>query len=124
VLAGPRGWRSDLKAFGELPAQDGHRTWWEQDRQGQKIRFELIGVSPPNRRVVRIADRNRPFGGSWTFEITPAAGGSELRIHENGEIYNMIFRFRGPFVFGYTASIERVLRELGTKLGQDVSIEP
>ena len=60
----------------------------------------------------------------WTFEIAPVSGGgAELRITEDGEIYNVIFRFMARFVFGYTASIERYLRDLGAKFGQGVEIE-
>jgi hypothetical protein len=50
-------------------------------------------------------------------------GGSELRIHENGEIYNVIFRFMARFLFGYTGSIETYLRDLGAKFGEPVAIE-
>ncbi len=74
--------------------------------------------------MVRIADRKLPFGGTWSFDIAPAAGGeSDLRVTEDGEVYNPIFRFMARFVFGYTASIEGYLRDLGTKFGQTVRIE-
>lgn len=123
IVAGPPDWRPDVKAYGELPDENGHKTWWEQDSHGQKVRFELVEDTPPRRRVVRIADRNLPFGGVWTFEIAPAPEGADLRIHEDGEVYNVIFRFVSRFVFGYYGSIEGFLRNLGTKLGQPVQIE-
>ena len=84
IVAGPPDWRPDVKAYGELPDENGHKTWWEQDSHGQKVRFELVEDTPPRRRVVRIADRNLPFGGVWTFEIAPAPEGADLRIHEDG----------------------------------------
>jgi len=123
VLIGPPDWRRDLKAWGALPEKDGRTRWWEQDSHGQKITFELVESKPPTRRVVRIADQGLPFGGTWTFEIAPAGGGSEVRIHEEGEIYNVIFRFMARFFFGYSASIEGYLRDLGMKLGDLVTIE-
>lgn len=123
VLIGPPDWRRDLKAWGALPEKEGRMQWWEQDSHGQKITFELLESRPPTRRVVRIADRGLPFGGTWTFEIVPAGEGSEVRIHENGEINNVIFRFMARFFFGYTASIEGYLRDLGMKLGEFVTIE-
>ena len=77
------------------------------------------------RLAVRIADRSLPFGGSWTYDVTPApGGGSELRISEDGEIYNVIYRFVSRFFLGYTASMESYLRDLGAKFGQLVEIEP
>ncbi|MGA3237735.1 MAG: hypothetical protein ABSG03_15680 [Bryobacteraceae bacterium] len=124
VLAGPSGWRTDVKASGPLPEKNGRKQWWEQDKRGQKIAYELVEDSPPTRRVVRIADAGLPFGGAWTVEIAPhAAGGSEVRIAEAGEVYNVFFRFLSRFVFGYTGSIEAYLRDLGKTFGEAVDIE-
>jgi hypothetical protein len=124
VLAGPSGWRMDVKASGALPEKNGRKQWWEQDKHGQKIAYELVEDSPPTRRVVRIADAGLPYGGTWTVEIAPqAAGGSEVRVAEAGEVYNVFFRFLSRFVFGYTGSIEGYLRDLGKKFGEAVRIE-
>jgi hypothetical protein len=74
--------------------------------------------------VVRMADRKLPFGGTCSFDIAPAPdGGSELRITEDGEIYNVIFRFVSRFLLGYTASIEGYFRDLGANCNQAVEIE-
>ena len=124
VLAGPPDWRTGVKSFGELPDQDGRKRWWEEDSHRQKVTFELVEDAPPKRMAVRIADQGLPFGGTWTFDIAPLdGGGSDLRIAEDGEIYNVIFRFMARFVFGYTGSIEGYLRDLGTKFDQRVTIE-
>ncbi|HTX33370.1 MAG TPA: SRPBCC family protein [Bryobacteraceae bacterium] len=124
VLAGPPDWRTGVKSFGVLPEQNGRRQWWEEDTHRQKITYELVEAKPPERLAVRIAGEGLPFGGTWTFRIAPVAGGgSELRIDEDGEIYNVIFRFMARFFFGYTASIDGYLRDLGAKFGEAVSIE-
>jgi hypothetical protein len=124
VLAGPPDWRTGVKSYGALPEQDGRRRWWEEDSHGQKITFELAEARPSERLRVRIADKGLPFGGTWTFDIAPAAGGgSELRVTEDGEVYNVIFRFMARFLFGHYASIETYLRDLGAKFGQAVEIE-
>ncbi len=123
VLSGSPDWRSDVKAWGEAMAVDGRRCWWEEDGHGKKITYELVEDRAPSRRVTRIADKNLPFGGTWTYEITPAAEGSELRITEDGEVYNVIFRFMAKYVFGYTGSIEGVFRDLGKKFGEQPQTE-
>jgi hypothetical protein len=124
VIAGPPDWRTGVKRFGVLPDSGGRRQWWEEDQHGQKIAYELVDDVSGQRIVVRIADRKLPFGGAWTFDMAPApGGGSELRVTEDGEVYNPVFRFMARFVFGYTASIEGYLRDLGTKFGQTVQIE-
>jgi hypothetical protein len=124
VLAGPPDWRTGVKSYGALPEQDGRRRWWEEDSHGQKITFELAEAAPSERLRVRIAEAGLPFGGTWTFDIAPArGGGSELRVTEDGEVYNVVFRFMARYIFGYTSSIETYLRDLGAKFGQAVEIE-
>ncbi len=124
VLNGPPDWRTGVKSFGELPAENGRRRWWEEDTHKQKITFELVEARPAERLQVRIADKGLPFGGTWTFDIARAAGGgSELRIAEDGEVYNVIFGFMARFIFGYNKSIETYLQDLGAKFGQPVEIE-
>ena len=124
VIAGPPDWRTGVKSFGVLPEADGRKQWWEEDSHRQKVTYEMVESRPPSRLVTRIADRGLPFGGTWTFDISPAPdGGSELRIREDGEIYNVIFRFMARFIFGYTSSIEGYLKDLGAKFGQPVTVE-
>jgi hypothetical protein len=124
VLAGPPDWRTGVKNYGVLGEMNGRKQWWEEDSHGQKVTFELVEARPPERLQVKIADPGLPFGGTWTFDIAAdRAGGSELRIREDGEIYNVIFRLMARLFFGYTSSIEGYLRDLGAKFGQAVQIE-
>lgn len=124
VMAGPPDWRSGVKSYGSLPDRDGRRVWWEEDNRGQKITYELVEDIAGKRRTVRIADRDLPYGGTWTYDIAPTSdGGSELRITEDGEIYNVIFRFVSRFFLGYTGSMDGYLGDLGRKFNQPVEIE-
>jgi uncharacterized protein YndB with AHSA1/START domain len=124
VLAGPPDWRKGIKSFALLPEQDGRKRWWEEDGHGEKVTYELVEANPPVRLAVRIADQGLPYGGTWTFDVTPVAGGgAELSIREDGEVHNIIFRFMARFVFDHTASIEGYLRDLGAKFGESVTIE-
>ena len=116
VLDGPPEWRTGIKAFGLLPDHDGKRRWWEEDDHGQKIAYELVEQSPPARMVTRIADETLPFGGTWTYDLSPAeGGGTDLRITEDGVIHNVLFRFLARFVFGYTQTMDQVLQDLKVK---------
>ncbi len=122
VVSGPPDWRPDVKASGALPDAGGRRRWWEQDAHGKKITYELL-ESSPSRVITRIADKYLPYGGTWTVEIAPAATGAEVRVTEDGEVYNVLFRFLSRYVFGYTGTIETYLRNLGSRLGEDPRIE-
>ncbi|MGH7568463.1 MAG: SRPBCC family protein [Gemmatimonadales bacterium] len=113
-------WRADVRAVERLPDRDGHPVWQETDKHGQRLPLEVLEFAPPRRLVLRIADPKLPFGGTWTYEISPVAAGSSLTITEDGEIYNPIFRFVARFILGYTATMKGYVRALGRRFGEDV----
>jgi hypothetical protein len=46
-----------------------------------------------------------------------------LRITEQGEVYNPVFRFVSRFVIGQNRTIETYLRDLGTATAQEIKIQ-
>ncbi len=108
-------WRPDLTQVELLPPVDGRVRFREESRSG-RITMEVVEVTPPTRMVTRIADPDQPFGGTWTFELTPDGGGTRLTITERGEVYNVIFRALARFVFGHTSTIDGYLKALDLKL--------
>jgi uncharacterized protein YndB with AHSA1/START domain len=116
-------WRKGVERVEALPAADGHGGWVEYVKGAGRIPLEIVESAPPQRLVVRIADPNLPFGGTWTYEITAAAGGSALRITENGDVSNPLFRFVSQVVFGLRATIDQYLKDLGAKFGETVNLE-
>ena len=69
---------------------------------------------------VRIADDTLPFGGTWTYELAPEGAGTRLTITEDGVVRNVVFRFLSRWVFSHTATLEKYLRALGRKFGEEV----
>ena len=102
-------WRSDVKGVEVLATVPALR--W-RERGDNDITLEMETVEAPRRIVTRIADRSLPFGGSWTYELSPQDGGTRLAITENGEVYNPLFRFMSRFVFGHTSTLEKFLGDL------------
>jgi hypothetical protein len=82
--------------------------------------YELLAINPPHSIERRIATPNLPYSGSWTFVLTPASNGTDVRITEDGEVYNPIFRFVTRFIMGETATIDAYLRAMGKATGQEV----
>lgn len=71
---------------------------------------------PPSLLVTRISDPTLPFGGSWTYRIESAGdAASNLTITEDGEVYNVIFRFVSRFIMGHHATMDAFIRELQAK---------
>ncbi len=114
---GQPGWRTGLAKVERLPDREGNAVWRETSKRTGPLAMMVTTSDPPERLVMQIVD-NKSFGGTWTYQITPTDGGCELTITEGGEIYNPIFRVFARFVFGYTATMETYLKQLGTKFGE------
>lgn len=114
-------WRTDVKSVEVISDRDGHRVWREDGKNG-KMTLETVEASPPSRLVLRIADPDLPFGGTWTYDLQASGSGSRVTITEDGEVYNPIFRFMSRVFFSPTASIETYLKALGKKYGEEVQL--
>ena len=115
--AGFPSWRSKVKTVDILPDNNGHRVFRENGGDG-KILFEVDSVVPNKRLVTRIADKSLAFGGTWTYDLIPDGPGTTLRITEDGEVYNPIFRFVSRFVMGHSATIDGYLRDVAAHFGE------
>ena len=125
LIAGPSTWRKGVKKYEPIPET---KSWREFDGYDQAITYEQVEAIPPRLLVTRIADAKLPFGGTWTYELTPIANGADLRstdlrITEKGEVYNPVFRFLSRVVFGNSATIEKYLRETAQHFGEAARIE-
>ena len=116
-------WRPGVVRVEALPEENGQRGWREHQKH-DAVSYRIEELDAPRKLVARIADKGLPYGGSWTYDLTPDGTGTRLTITERGEVYHPIFRFLSRFVIGYTGSMEGVLRALGTKHGETVTPEP
>ena len=104
-------WRSSVERTERLPDSAGKTRFREVGSDGT-ILYEVESAEPNRRIVTRIADRSLPFGGSWTYELIPRGDSTTLRITENGEVYNPLFRFVSRFVMGHTRTIDTYLSDV------------
>jgi hypothetical protein len=117
-------WRSNVKSVSPLTSQNSFTAWQEIDAHGNTLPFQVIESQPPGHLVTEIADPQLPFGGKWTTDLLPIPpNGCIVQIREDGEIHNRFFRFMSRFVFGYTATIDTYLKDLGKKFGETTVIE-
>lgn len=112
-------WRRGLREL----QQTGATTWKEIDSEGEAVSYEIVEVVPLRRLVRRIAEKNLPYGGSWTIELERV--GAEqvaITITENGEVYNPIFRFVSKFVLGHHSTMAAFLEDFGKSVSQSAAI--
>jgi hypothetical protein len=110
-VAAYQSWRPDVKSLQRLPDKDGMPAWIEETG-GMKIPMRFERMDRPSLLVARIDSSDLPFGGTWTYRITPAAGGSQLVVTEDGDVSNVVFRFMSKFVFGHYATLDGFLKNL------------
>lgn len=117
-LPGSAAWRSGIDRVERLSDRRGRERWREHGDFGP-MTYEILERVPPHRLVLRIAEPDAPFGGSWTFEVEPQGNGAALSITEEGEVHQPLFRFLSRYMFGHHRTIEGYLRDLGARLGDD-----
>jgi uncharacterized membrane protein len=113
-------WRPDLERVEMLEPVDGRVRFREHSKQGV-VTYEAVEESPPRTLVTRIVDRDLGYFGTWTYLLSETEGGTHVRITEDGEVPNVLFRFMSRFVFGHTATMDAYLRALGRKFGEEVA---
>ena len=118
LISGPQDWRTDLKSYSFFE-ENGRRKVREIDKHGQTIHYEIVQLQPPTLLKRTIADKNLPFGGSWTWSIQSQSTGCSVTITEDGEVYNPVFRFVSKFVMGHTRTMDNYLAMLSNALQED-----
>jgi len=119
---GHAAWRAGVKSVRHLDPLDGKPAFVEESSQGS-VRYVVEADDPPHERVLRIADDSLPYGGTWTFTLTPNANGTTLAITEDGFVKPALFRVLARYVFGYHTTMEQYLTSLAQKLGETVTVE-
>jgi hypothetical protein len=115
-------WRSGLSAVEMLPAQDGHPCWQETSSFGKMPLCEVLAAAPTT-RIVRIADPNLPYGGFWTYELSPGLSPTDpnstiLKITENGFTGPWFYRFVGHYVMHEDYQIRKYEADLQKSIGK------
>ncbi len=90
-------WRLSLLRVELLDPVDGRVRFREVSKDGS-VTYELKEDVPGQKLVTRIVDRDLGYSGSWTYEFSKAQFGTQLRITEDGEVSNILFRSFARFV--------------------------
>jgi len=114
-------WRKDVRSVEILSAANPLR--WRESGAERPLTFEVVQADPMRRWGTRIVDQGLPFGGGWIFDLVPEGAGCRLTIREEGEVYNVFFRFIARFVIGYHRALEAYLKAVAVKFGETVRLE-
>jgi uncharacterized membrane protein len=117
-------WRSDLQSVEMLgTSPDGHLRFRENGSNGA-VTYEMLDDVPNERIVTRIVELDLGYTGTWTYTFSPSTeGATTVKITENGEVPNPLFRFLSRYVFGHTATMDSYLTALAEHFGQAANIK-
>ena len=111
-------WRSDVKRM-EVENQPEGKTHFREQGSNGTVNYELAEDVPGQRLVTKILDTDLGYSGKWTYELIPENNGTRVRITEDGEVSNVLFRFMSRYVFGQTATLDAYLTALAKRFGED-----
>ena len=121
MITGPQNWRPDVLRYEVVPDPAGRELMRETTRNGETITYELLERTPTSIKR-RILTENLPYSGTWSYALHAEGGITTVRITEDGEVYNPVFRFVSRFVMGHTSTMDAYLRALGKATGQEVQV--
>jgi hypothetical protein len=122
LIAGPQDWRPGIVHYELLSAADGRELTRETTRSGESITYEVLDRVPPKLLKRRIATENLPYTGTWTYVLQPDGEITTVRITEDGEVYNPVFRFISKFILGETRTMDDYLRALAKATGEKIQV--
>lgn len=112
-------WRSDVANVTSLGERNGKPVWRENYKDGNKVTLITTESKSPTRMVRELTDLDGPFSGRWEIDIAPTPEGSDITVTEIGKVSNPLFRFVSKFIIGHTTFMERYLRGLAGKFGEE-----
>lgn len=99
------------------------REVWRQEVGGFPMTFVVTDTAVPLRLVTAIeAPPGSAFGGTWSYELAPADGGTRVTVTEAGWIANPLFRVMAK-LGGFHRTIDGYLTALGARFGEAVTPE-
>lgn len=114
-------WRSRVERMVPEVTAEGDTVWVEHSGTGP-LPYRVTERVPPSRLVTRMED-GLPFGGTWTYQLNATDSlHTEVRITEDGLVYNPVFRFVSLFLSQH-ATMDGYLTDLAARYGQTVEVE-
>ncbi|KAF0179890.1 MAG: SRPBCC family protein [Hyphomonadaceae bacterium] len=104
-------WRSGV-VVEKIARTEGAVTYVEV-ADGDRIAYRLTEPERDARFVSTITDETLPFGGAWTVSLTSEGASTRVRIREEGDVRDPLYRFFARYVFGHTSTMKTYLKNLG-----------
>ena len=108
-------WNHNMEKIEMLPPIDGKEATRQTFKGNMTMTIITSESTPPKHLVRSMGDIGGPFEGSWTYEITPTADGSQVVLTEQSTMNNAFFRLMAK-LFGPTKYMDEHLAGHGETL--------
>ena len=112
-------WRSGVKSI-EVIETPGQKLRF-LEHGSDDVTYEVTEDVPNQRMVTRILNTDLGYSGQWTYELTDENGATRVKITEDGDVSNVLFRFMSRYIFGHTSTIDSYLAALAKKFGESAT---
>ena len=112
-------WRSEVKSA-EVIETPGQKLRFIE-HGSDDVNYEVTEDVPNQRLVTRILNTDLGYSGQWTYELADENGGTRVKITEDGDVSNVLFRFMSRYVFGHTSTMDAYLTALAKKFGESAT---
>lgn len=114
-------WNRNMEKVEILPPIDGKEATRQTFKGNLQMTIVTSESAPPSHLVRSMGDIGGPFVGSWTYDITPALGGSQVALTEKLEMKNPLFRLTVK-LFGPTKYMDEHLEDMAKHFGETAII--
>jgi uncharacterized protein YndB with AHSA1/START domain len=114
-------WNHNMEKIEMLPPIDGKEATRQTFKGNMTMTIITSESTPPKHLVRSMGDIGGPFEGSWTYEITPTADGSQIALTEQATTNNAFFRLMVK-VFGPTKYMDEHLEDMAKHFGETAAL--
>ena len=107
-------WRPAVQSVTVLLPDKGRDHWVEHLAHGQYMTFLATRTEKPIRRDVLLDEPTAPYGGTWTYELSPGPSPNTTSLHitETGFIKPPVYRFLMVHVFRPTHNLDQYMKDI------------
>jgi uncharacterized protein YndB with AHSA1/START domain len=115
-------WNPNMVKIEMLPPVDGKEATRQTFKGNMQMTIITSESTPPKHLVRSMGDVGGPFEGSWTYDISPTADGSQVVLTEQSEMKNPFFRLMVK-IFGPTKYMDEHLQGMAKNFGETAVIQ-
>jgi uncharacterized protein YndB with AHSA1/START domain len=114
-------WNRNMVKVEMLPPIDGKEATLQTFKGNMQMTIITSESTPPKHLVRSMGDVGDPFEGSWIYEITPTANGSQVVLTEQSTMNNAFFRLMAK-LFSPTKYMDEHLEDMAKQFGETAVI--